>query len=357
MTEPVTSSPAVASPAPAALSGLSVRERWASAPARAGTGQGDRDGPTAHIVDGTGQPVVPTAKQAAATPPRSGFPLALAVALACHAGILALLTEAPPSLVGSGGIALDAVSVEVEVLPATALESRTPAPAAVASAAAQIDTTEGTSAAEAAMAPPPAPAPVPPTNAAPAPRQVVLEVRPETPDPDALSLPAAETKPEPPPQTVTETTEPAPREADAERIEAAPRPQPQVESALPAERQAAAGPPAGGAAARGAAADRNAATGAAAARAGHVTAYARSIVSALARTAPRSAGSAGKGTVVVRFAVAEDGGLDDIEVQQSSGRPRLDAMAVAAVRATRFPAAPPGMSLADRTYVVPYHFR
>ena len=42
------------------------------------------------------------------------------------------------------------------------------------------------------------------------------------------------------------------------------------------------------------------------------------------------------GTVVVRVLIGEDGSAREVRVQQSSGHPRLDAAAVAAVRKARF---------------------
>jgi len=41
----------------------------------------------------------------------------------------------------------------------------------------------------------------------------------------------------------------------------------------------------------------------------------------------------------------------------SSGSPKLDNVALGAVRRTKFLVPPPGMTTAQLTYEVPYHFR
>ena len=83
--------------------------------------------------------------------------------------------------------------------------------------------------------------------------------------------------------------------------------------------------------------------------------YARYVSLALSRTKPRGAGRLG--TVRVKFIIAADGSLAFALIARSSGNDGLDASALEAVRHTKFPAPPPGMSLAQLTYEVPYHFR
>jgi protein TonB len=83
--------------------------------------------------------------------------------------------------------------------------------------------------------------------------------------------------------------------------------------------------------------------------------YARYVAQALAKTKPK--GTGGLGTVLVRFAIAGDGGLAAVEVAKSSGSPKLDNVALGAVRRTKFLTPPAGMTTAQLTYEVPYNFR
>jgi len=55
--------------------------------------------------------------------------------------------------------------------------------------------------------------------------------------------------------------------------------------------------------------------------------------------------------------ISPSGGLASVEIIKSSGNRRLDEMAVAAVEHARLPAPPPGMTAAQLTFEVPYHFR
>jgi len=112
----------------------------------------------------------------------------------------------------------------------------------------------------------------------------------------------------------------------------------------------------GGAAARGPdASDARARSAPAAASAGTARDYARHVALALSRSKPKAPGRFG--TVLVKFTIAADGGLASAEIVRSSGSPRLDDTALEAVRRTKFPAPPQGMSVAQLTYEVPYHFR
>ena len=74
-----------------------------------------------------------------------------------------------------------------------------------------------------------------------------------------------------------------------------------------------------------------------------------------AKTKPKGAG--GLGTVRVKFVIAGDGELAAVEVAKSSGSPKLDDVALEAVRRTKFLVPPAGMTTAQLTYEVPYHFR
>lgn len=93
----------------------------------------------------------------------------------------------------------------------------------------------------------------------------------------------------------------------------------------------------------------------AAASPGAVREYARYVSQALAKTKPKGAGRSG--TVKIRLELSSNGKLAAAEIAKSSGSRQLDDMALEAVRRTRFPAPPAGMSAGQLTYEVPYHFR
>jgi protein TonB len=93
----------------------------------------------------------------------------------------------------------------------------------------------------------------------------------------------------------------------------------------------------------------------AAASPGAVREYARYVSLSLAKTKPTGAGRSG--TVKVRLEIAAGGKLAGAEVTKSSGNKKLDETALEAVRRARFPAPPAGMTAAQLTYDVPYHFR
>ena len=88
---------------------------------------------------------------------------------------------------------------------------------------------------------------------------------------------------------------------------------------------------------------------------GAVREYARYVSQALAKTKPSGAGRSG--TVKVRLEIEAGGKLAGVEITKSSGNRKLDVTALEAVRRTSFPAPPAGMSAAQLTYEVPYHFR
>jgi protein TonB len=114
--------------------------------------------------------------------------------------------------------------------------------------------------------------------------------------------------------------------------------------------------PAGGAAARGdAPASPSPQPAPATASPGAVREYARYVSQALAKSKPRGPGAFG--TVRIRLAIAQDGGLASVEIMKSSGNRRLDRMALAAVHSAALPPPPAGMTADQLTYEVPYHFR
>jgi protein TonB len=121
------------------------------------------------------------------------------------------------------------------------------------------------------------------------------------------------------------------------------------------KKQESAAPATGGDAARSDTASDAKASAPAAASPGAVREYARYVAQALAKTKPK--GTGGLGTVRVKFVIAGDGGLAAVEVAKSSGSPKLDDVALGAVRRTKFLVPPAGMTSAQLTYEVPYNFR
>jgi TonB family protein len=59
----------------------------------------------------------------------------------------------------------------------------------------------------------------------------------------------------------------------------------------------------------------------------------------------------------VKFSIAVDGSVTSVEVAKSSGNGKLDELAVAAVRRTKFRTPPQGLTSAKRFYELPYYFR
>lgn len=302
-------------------------------------------------------------------------------ALALHGAVLwAVMAGPAQEPLGAAGIDLDAISVEISLVSASALESRAQEAATAASTDSDIDMEEGsvpTTAANAApenepeqslprteplMSEPPSARPdEQQPDADPEPEVTHAISEPETPAPvdDVPELPPLRSiptdvakafeAPASPREPANEpTSEPAP--------ELAPLPVTPPPAAVPAS-QASQAQQAGGVAAR---ANRTAATqsaGAAAASRGSIGAFTRSVVAALGKTRPKTAQSRTRGTVKVAFAIAESGGLAYVRVVASSGNPTLDKAAISAVQRAAFPTPPRGLSVAERTYEIPYHFR
>jgi len=235
------------------------------------------------------------------------------LALLAHAAVLLMLARAPADLMAGGaGHTLDAISITLVssgVLEALEVDKVEPdARAAVAAVEATSGVPEATPAAGAA------------------PRETPKQERVES------EQPRLET----------------PKVADA--VVAMP---PSAEPERAPEARAAA---AGGADVHGDAVLAAPVRAQAAASAGALREYARYVSQALARTRPKGAGGE-RGTVRIKFAIGAGGGLAVAEVASSSGRQDLDHRALEAVRRAAFPPPPPGLSLAQLTYVVPYHFR
>jgi len=111
----------------------------------------------------------------------------------------------------------------------------------------------------------------------------------------------------------------------------------------------------GGEAARGDATVERKASAPVAASAGVAREYARLVARVLATKKPKGIGA--RGTVNIKFTIAETGRLSSTEVSKSSGDKRLDQKALDAVQQAVFPVPPPGMSILQLTYEIPYQFR
>jgi TonB family protein len=96
-------------------------------------------------------------------------------------------------------------------------------------------------------------------------------------------------------------------------------------------------------------------SGPASAAPGAVQQYAAKVREALARNKPGGFGN--RGTTTIKFSISTEGKGGGIEVTISSGILALDKSTVDAVTRTAFPLPPAGMSEAERTYVVPFHFK
>jgi TonB family protein len=111
----------------------------------------------------------------------------------------------------------------------------------------------------------------------------------------------------------------------------------------------------GGAAARGKAVTEQKPRPPASASAGSVREYAKSVSQALAKTKPKGIGA--QGIAKIRFTIALSGRLSSIQIVSSSGDKKLDQRAIDAVRQAIFQTPPPGMTVSQLTYEMPYQFR
>jgi protein TonB len=326
-------------------------------------------------VEATGAHIGDVAADPDAAPPRARRgrvreAATLLAAASVHSLALFALLAAPPTHYGSGGNALDAISVSI--VPSTALESRDAVPAATPGAASgYVAPTEGNDEASAkasqekqAEARPPEPVrePVPesPAEVAEAP------AAPPEPAPEAVAAeaPVIVDKPAPPEsieeRKVAAVEQPPPPpdkpEARKERDEPVKPPEEAAEAPSPEARQS------GGVASRGIAPELPPSPAAAAATPGEVNAYGRAVQEALlsvdqSETRKRLGASRTRGTTVIRITINADGKLNRADVATSSGRPELDEAAVRLVRLTMFPPPPAGLSDSQRIYLAPIVFK
>jgi periplasmic protein TonB len=88
---------------------------------------------------------------------------------------------------------------------------------------------------------------------------------------------------------------------------------------------------------------------------GQIEEFAKSVAVVLARSRPKGVGR--KGRVEIEFVLSErTGTLQTARVTNTSGQERLDAMALATVQKTSFPAPPPQMTTRQLTFRVPFTF-
>jgi protein TonB len=343
---------------------------------------------------------------APARPPRGRFAtgLALALAVALHGAVAAALVVQRAEPFGAGGTDLEAISVEVALVPALAKDSLATSEVAMPASRTALDMAEGNANVTSAPTPEaiataavtqeprdnpateakathevePHPAAVPPIAREPPseePRSADV-ARLETPpdpsplEPEAVTLPPArapssETVAEPPQARaarVEPLIEPQPASERAPPSEPATEPPPPLPRRKPAERTAtssAASPAlqAGGAASRAETSSEHRSRVAAAASPGAVLAYNRSVLAALKKSGVKAPRGHAHGTTVVEFIIAEDGDIDLVRIKKSSGHAALDQAALAAVERASFPPPPPGMTRKQRNYVIPYNFR
>lgn len=273
--------------------------------------------------------------------------LSLLAAFVAHVAVIFLLVRAPAQvLVGGEGQQLEAISVEM--ISSAALESRTaqqPGEAAASKAVAAIDGSgQPADSATAAADQQRRDHERTDTAAAQMPDIVIPEWT-ERPEPSP---------PEPPDIVIARDRSEVPEAAEDGQATRKPAvAETKSESAAAEATQAA---NVGAASARGNADVDLIASSAAAASPGAAVEYARSIVSTLARNKPKATAGT-RGTVKIGFAIATTGEVREARIARSSGLAALDGAALEAVRTTRFPAPPRGLSAAQLTYEIPYIFR
>lgn len=256
---------------------------------------------------------------------RSSFPFVLMISALVHAGLAAgLISAATHRDMGGGATELEAVTVTIisasELTPADGASSAGQAP--------RHDTAPD-------MAEPSADSAAAPAEAV---EKPVKEQ--ETPEPARQSPEAATADVMPPPKEDSRETEPPPVK-------------PPDETAAQPAPAAAQQPPVSASSAQIAIGGER--QGDASASPGAIAAYARDVALVLARSKPKGVGL--RGRLLVEFKLSpDDGALLASNVVQSSGTPRLDALALAAIAKGKYPRPPTGMTAAQLTYRVPFAF-
>jgi len=275
------------------------------------------------------------------------------LAVALHGAVLFGALQETDDPYGGGGAELEALSVEVALVPSSALESRASLATDRVASTIAVDATEGAAAASTSRVASTSPEqePVPSQDEA---QSIVPQVEPlaePSSEPQTVALPTlALTQPDPtPPQPEAVTLplhEPTPKRVASVEPEARPE---TSTSSVSAE--------AGGSASHAADGVQRRVRAAATASAGSIRAFTKGVVDALGKTRPKGLRSKARGTAKVAFAISEGGALEFVRVAKSSGSGVLDDAAISAVTKASFPVPPAGMTLSQRTYEVPYHFR
>ena len=319
----------------------------------------------------------------------------MTLALLAHGAVIAALQQPNSSIVGAGGIVLDAVGIDI--VDSSVLESRALVPTPGGDVAPdQVLAEEGDP-----TPPTPPAAETPPTEAKPRPpdetedkkerREVEkAEVKPPPPEEEKPPEEKRETPP-PPPQLVEPLPEPAPegppppakdpepKPPEKPVVAEAPRPPEVKEEEAPkpreepkkeekkAEEEAPkpkpAAPPSttgstGGAVVRQSMVSHESG-GREAASPGEKSRYQAVLVRLIAKARPnmRTIKTKARGTARVAFQLAPDGALVSVMVKDSSGSGVLDEAAMDAIRSVKFPPAPAGLTDKDRFFEVPFIFR
>lgn len=87
---------------------------------------------------------------------------------------------------------------------------------------------------------------------------------------------------------------------------------------------------------------------------GNASPFVRGVLRKLKSTMPRSRGM--RGSLVLRFIIADDGSVAAVGVPRSSGNPALDKLVADAVAATRFDVPPSGIPDAERKFEITYDY-
>ena len=273
----------------------------------------------------------------------------LALALMLHAAALIAIVV-PASRIGGGGNDFEALGIDI-VMAAPALDSRGgDAERARASAAHAVSAAAGAAASEQ-------------QDAAADSRQAkpAEENKAEDAPPPADIVVPQWTEPPQPPAAAAEEPVIAPRKDVGEKPEAVASLRPSIDepradrSANSAPADAATAARDGGAAARGRD-DDGMSEALAAARSGRRDKYGLSVYAALRATMVQPVANT-FGKVTIEWTIRSDGTVEDARVKMSSGLPRLDEAALAAVRQARFPPPPPELSGRDLLYSNEFVFR
>lgn len=249
--------------------------------------------------------------------------LAVLVATLLHGTALYALVQTAAPAAGAGGTVLEAISVEVALIPASALQTSTASQSPASGTPDGAEQEEG------------------------APNRAGAESSKEVED----KIKETEDKKE------QEKKEPA---STAASDDVAPIIEPNVEpnTRPQSEQEKARRPPAnaaGGAVAGSESLQRQPAPVPAVASPGVLRDYAGRVQTALDRTKPKGTGL--RGTVRLSFAVGPDGKIEFVRMLKSSGNPALDQAAIAAIHRATVPKPPASLSAAQRVFELPYRFR